>query len=114
MGYFDFLIDKKNKQPKVDIEYIYLLNCVWTQNELGDKPIRIGSIMIDVVQLESGGYEFTFKETGERLRTNYGWSLAENTNENVVNIKIYDEHSKELQKVKKENKKLFNKISTLK
>ena len=33
--------------------------------------------------VKNNSYEFTCKETGEIYQTNYGWSLAENTVENV-------------------------------
>jgi hypothetical protein len=91
MGIFDCLIDKDNGKPKSNMEYIYRLDMVWTPNKLGDKPIKIGTIMTNVIQLDNGSYEFTFKETGEILRTNYSWALAENTPENVERIKIYDD-----------------------
>ena len=65
MGKLDFLIDKGEK-PK-DIEYIYLLDVVWTPNVMGDKPIKRGTIVIDVIQQDSGRYDFTIKEPNDRL-----------------------------------------------
>lgn len=90
MGMFDCLIDKNNGNPKSDMEYIYRLDMVWVLDKLESKPIEIGTIMCDVKQCTNGSYEFTCKETGERLRTNYAWALAENTPENVKRINKFD------------------------
>lgn len=103
MGYFDFLIDKNNKEPKSDIEYIYMLDVVWLPDKLGDRPIKPKTIVTNVIRLSNGSYEFKCKDTGEILRCNYAWALAENTPENINNIKIYEA---ELKKYKIATKKL--------
>jgi len=114
MGYFDFLIDKKNKQPKVDMEYIYLLDEVWKPNELGSIPIKKGTIMIKVVQLDNKSYEFICKDTGEKYHTNYAWSLAENTPENLKRIEIYENEYRKLKDFESVVDSLRDNISTLK
>jgi hypothetical protein len=106
MGILDFLIDKDNGKPKSDMEYIYRLDMVWTPNELGDKPIKKGTIVTNVVQLKNKSYEFLNKETGEVLKTNYAWALAENTPENVERIEIYEKEYKKF----KEHEKLINSL----
>lgn len=103
MGYFDFLIDKNNGQPKQGLEYIYRLDMVWKPGGLEGYPIKVGTIVTDVVQLENKSYEFTNKETGERLKTNYAWALAENTPENLKRI---EEYEKEWIKFKEYEKKI--------
>ena len=113
MGHFDFLIDKDNGKPKTDMEYIYRLDMVWPASEFNGKAIKIGTIMIDVVQRENGGYEFTCKETGERLRSNYSWSLAENTPENVKFIEEYESEFIKLKEHKNYVESLRKKIITL-
>jgi hypothetical protein len=114
MAYFDFLIDKNNSQPNPDMEYIYRMDMVWTPNELKDKPIKVGTIVNNVVQLENKSYEFTNKETGELLRTNYAWALAENTPENVERIELYEKEYIEFKKHEKKINSLRNNITTLK
>jgi hypothetical protein len=39
--------------------------------------------MVDVIKLPNDSFEFTDKLSGIRYTTNYGWSLAENT-ENII------------------------------
>ena len=114
MGILDCLIDKDNGKPKSDMEYIYRLDMVWTPNKLGDKPIKIGTLMTNVIQLDNGSYEFTCKETGEILRTNYSWALAENTPENVERIKIYDDEYLKFKEYERKINSLRNNIITLK
>jgi len=113
MGYFDFLIDQGNGKPKPGMEYIYRLNMCWRPGQLGYIPMKIGTIMIDVVQLENKSYEFTNKETGERLRTNYAWSLAENTPDNIKKIEEYDKEYTKFKEHEKQVNNLFKKIKTV-
>lgn len=114
MGYFDFLIDKDNRKPKPGMEYIYRHNMAWKPGQLEHIPIKIGTIVIDVIQLENKSYEFTCKETGEKFKTNYGWSFAENTPKNVKLIKRLDKKFEKLKQFKKEISALSSKITTLK
>jgi len=114
MGIFDCLIDKDNGKPKSDMEYIYRLDMVWKPNELESKPIKIGTIMTNVIQLNNGSYEFTCKETGERLCATYSWALAENTPENVERIKIYDDEYLKFKEHERKINSLRNNIITLK
>lgn len=106
MGIFDSLIDKDNGKPNPDMEYIYRLDKVWTPNKLESKPIKIGTIVINVIQLKNRSYEFTCKETGEILRVTYAWALAENTPENVERIKKFDAEYLKF----KEHEKLINQL----
>lgn len=114
MGIFDCLIDKDNGKPKSDMEYIYRLDMVWKPNELESKPIKIGTIMTNVIQLDNGSYEFTCKETGERLCATYSWALAENTPENVERIKIYDDEYLKFKEHERKINSLRNNIISLK
>ena len=114
MGIFDCLIDKDNGKPKSDMEYIYRLDMVWIPNKLESKPIKIGTIMNNVIQRENGSYEFTCKETGERLQATYSWALAENTPENVERIKIYDDEYLKFKEYERKINSLRNNIITLK
>lgn len=114
MGILDCLIDKDNGKPKSDMEYIYRLDMVWIPNKLEGKSIKIGTIMTNVIQLDNGSYEFTCKETGERLQASYSWALAENTLENVERIKIYDDEYLKFKEYERKINSLRNNIITLK
>lgn len=118
----DHLIDDTNIDPKQGMEYIYRLDMAWYArsspnygtNGYGDFPMKEGTIMIDVVKLDNNSFDFTCKETGDRLHTNYGWALAENTKENRERIKqfeIYDIYYKEIERIRN---KLLHEIITLK
>ena len=114
MGMLDFLIDKDNGKPKQDMEYIYRLDIVWRPNELGSEEIKVGTIMTDVIQLPNRSYQFKNKETGDILRTNYAWALAENTPENIIKIEKYEEEYKKFQQHEQLIKLLRSDIVTLK
>lgn len=51
MGMLDYLINS-NKEPKEDMEYVYLLDEVWKPGELGSHPIKFGSIVTNVTKSE--------------------------------------------------------------
>lgn len=121
MGILDFLSEKDNSQskpnkvniqPKPNMEYIYLHDMAWA---LDWKEIRIqrGSIVIDVTQRDNRGYDFTHKSTGERLHTNYGWSLAENTPKNVIQIEKFEKANKKLKELELKVNEILDKIITL-
>lgn len=113
MAHFDFLIDKGNK-PKKEMEYIYRLDTVWVLKGLDSTPVKKGIIVTDVIQNESGRYEFTIKKTGVRCSSTYSWAFAENTKENVRRIKVYEKGNKKLEALEKACQKLRNRIITLK
>ena len=46
-------------------------------------------------------------------RTNYGWSLVENTPENRVKLDLYLESDKKLEELKKETRRLRNNVKDL-
>lgn len=97
MAVLDYLIDKTNTKPKVDMEYIYRLDMVWKPDMLEGFPIKIGTILTNVIQTSNRGYEFNIKGDTEKFRTNYAWALAENTPDNLARI---EEYEKELIKFK--------------
>ena len=102
MGMLDVLIHK-NKEPKVGMEYIYLLDMVWIIDGKGkSKEIEYGSVMTDVVKLENDSFEFTHKESGKKYRTNYGWALCEKTEDNTLKISEYIKSNEKLKKLKNE------------
>ena len=108
----DYLIHD-NKEPKEEMEYIYLLDMIWKPNEFGSFPMTIGRIMTNVKRLYNDSFEFTDKDTGEIYRTNYGSTLAENTPKNVINIDNYLTAKNELELMKKNLKRLSKKIDNL-
>lgn len=112
MGMLDFLINQ-NKEPKEGMEYIYLHDMVFIIGKLDSVKVKYGSIVTDVVKLENDSFEFTLKEDGKSYCTNYGWSLAENTPENLDRINAYLESDKKLEKLKKETYKLRNLVIDL-
>lgn len=115
MEILDYLIDKDNNEPKYDMEYIYLMDMIWKPNgRMESFYIKEGTIMINIKKRENNSYEFTCKETGEIYQTNYGWSLAENTEENTNRIEEYNNHNLEFKKMKLYNDKLRKNIKTLK
>ena len=110
----DFIIDKNIKIPIKGMEYIYRMNMVWKPEiRLQSFPIKINTIVINVVRKENGGFEFTNKETGERLCTNYAWALAENTVENIIRIQEYDKEIILFEAYEKKVNKLRDNIITL-
>ena len=90
MKMFDFLIDKNNKIPNPDMEYIYRFDMIWNPDILETKSIKIGTIVTNVKQQPNKSYHFIIKDTGELCCTNYAWSLAENTPENIERIEKYE------------------------
>lgn len=114
MAYFDFLIDKDQQEPKVGMEYIYRLDMVWTPGKMESKQIKVGTIMTNVEHLDNGYFKFINKETGEQLRCNYGWALAENTPENIEKIKIYEKEFIKFEEAERNIEALRNNIVTLK
>lgn len=113
MGYFDFLIDKKNLEPKPELTYVYLMDMVWRPNELGHHPIAVGTVVTDVIQKENKSYEFKIPGTEGTWRTNYAWALAENTVENIERIKIYHQEQAKLEEMQKRVDGIRNEIVTL-
>jgi len=113
MGVFDCLISKKNGKPKSDMEYIYRLDMAWKKNSHNSIPIKIGTIMTNVIQMDNGSYEFTRKETGEILTSTYGWSLAENTEENVIRIELFEKENLKFEEHEKYKNSLLHDIRTL-
>jgi len=108
----DYLIND-NKEPKEDMEYIYLLDMANKPNEFGSFPMSIGTIITNVKRLYGDTFEFKDKETGEIYRTNYGWALAENTPENLIRIENYFIAKNELELIEKKTKRLRDKIVNL-
>ena len=114
MGRFDSLIDS-NKEPKVGVEYIYLHDLAWKKDVAFESfDFEYGSVVIDVKKNDNDSLEFTCKKSGERFRTNYGWSFAENTPDNAKKINAYLESDKKLDELKKETVRLQRLIVSLK
>ena len=86
---------------------------VWKPNKLDSVPFKKGTIVINVRKLDNNSFEFQSKETGATFCTNYGWSLAENTPENVTLLKELEEKEKVFKQMKKELKQFRNQIKTL-
>jgi hypothetical protein len=97
-----------NRNPKPN-EYIYLLDMVWTNGEIGHLPFKYGSLVKDVKLTESG-YEFTCCETENRYRTNYSWAFAENTPLNRIAIDNYLKAQNKFEAAKKNLKFFRSKI----
>lgn len=96
-------------EPKPNMEYLYKMDMIWldydgrtkkTQEDDGydwlglDVPTRV---MVDVT-LKDKRYHFTDKISGIRYTTYYGWSLYENTEENIELLK---QNAKVLDKMRK-------------
>lgn len=116
MGIFDELIGD-NKKPKKGVEYIYMLDMVWKlgkSGELRSFDIKPGTIVVDVEKRDNGSFRFNLKEGGDDIyETNYGWSLAENTPENILKINEYEKFKIVVEESKKELKKLRSLIVDL-
>ena len=112
MSVFDHLISKNNIEPK-PIEYIYMLDMIWKPNSMDSVKFQQDSIVINVRKLENNSFEFECKKTGITYQTNYGWSLAENTPENVEKIKLYRIKLAELERVKLQTNYKHSLINTL-
>jgi hypothetical protein len=114
MGMLDFLIDKDNRTPKIGLEYIYRHDMVWKPNDLTGYPIKVGTIVTNVIQISNRGYEFNIKGDTETLRTNYAWALAENTPDNLARIEEYDKEYLKFKEYESFVDSLRNNIVTLK
>lgn len=116
MGIFDELIDD-NKEPKKGVEYIYMLDMVWKLGKSGKLrsfDIKPGTIVVDVEKQYNGSFRFNLKEGGDDIyKTNYGWSLAENTPENILKINEYEKFKIVVEESKKELKRLRSLIVDL-
>lgn len=113
MGAFNGLIDN-NKEPKKGVEYIYMLDMVWKPGVFESFPVVAESIVVDVEKCDDNSFRFKFKEGGDQVyKTNYGWSLAENTTNNLLRISEYKKLKEEVDKSKSELKKLRSLIDDL-
>lgn len=110
MSIFDSLISKNNKEPK-DIEYIYNLDLAWVKDKLDCVDFKKGSIVTNVTKLENNSYSFIFENN--EYKTNYGWSLIENTSENLDNLNAYDKLMFEIKKFEDQASILRKNIKTL-
>ena len=95
--------------------------CINSKEELDslkEKPYAItvnqGIFVKDVERIDENSYSFTLKDLGIRCRTNYGWSLLENTPHNVNKIKNYMIEDEKLKKQKKTTDLLWRVIDKLK
>jgi hypothetical protein len=69
--------------------------------------------MVDVIKLPNDSFEFTDKLSGIRYTTNYGWSLAENTPENIMSINDYLVSNAKLEILERSTRLLRKKINDL-
>ena len=114
MSYFDFLIDKNNTEPEAGKEYVYLFDMVWKPNDLESYPIKYGTIVHSVVRLENNSFQFKIGNDEQIYCTNYGWSLAVNTDENLKAIEKYEISKKQsLKQLKAITNDLRSNIITL-
>lgn len=112
MGMLDFLIND-NKKPTVGMEYIYLLDMVWEDGRFESLPFEYGSIVTDVEIMDNSSFKFKLKGSDKIYKTNYGWSLVENTVENKIKLDKYLESNKKLEEIKIETKRLRNEVKDL-
>ena len=112
MSVLDILIND-NKGPKKGMEYIYLLNMVWRPNSLKSIPIKRGTIVHNVKKLPNDSFEFNIDDSGTIYRTNYGWSLVENTEDNRSRLEDYETANNKLKELEVEVKRLRSRVSDL-
>lgn len=113
MGMFDFLIDKNNVQAEVGKEYVYLHDMVWKPKSLESYPIEYGTIVHSVSKLDNNSFEFKIGDDEQIYCTNYGWSLAVKTDDNLKAIEEYNLSKQKLEQLKQETEILRKNIDTL-
>jgi len=109
---FDFLPDN-DIIINPDTEYIYRMDMVWVVNSYESYKVKKSMIVHKVVAKKNGGYVFTVKDTHEVFECNYGWAFAENTPDNIVKLKAFDEQNDKLTEISKVCDKLRKKVTTL-
>ena len=115
MAYFDFLIDKNNKESINGMEYIYNFHLKWLVNNMTSFDIERGTIVINVKKQENNSFIFNIKgdDTNTIYTTNYGWAFIENTDENSIKYIEYLILEKEIEHLQKEKDLLFKTIKSL-
>ena len=81
------IISEKNLQPKPNTEYIYNLDMIWIKNKLESLPIKQGTIVENIEQMDAGNYSFNIKGETETYSCSYGWAFIENTERNIELLK---------------------------
>lgn len=87
------LIDDGNL-PNPDATYIYNLHMIWGAGDsfmAGHTKIKYGTLVKNVRQRESGGYEFNLVDDAEQklYYSNYAWAFVLNVPENAKRYRAY-------------------------
>ena len=81
------IISEENLEPKPNTEYIYNLDMIWIKGKFESIPIKQGTIVYNVEQMEAGDYSFNIKGKTETYCCTYGWAFIENTERNIELLK---------------------------
>lgn len=97
-------------------QYLYNLDQVWYAGKWESiKVIPFEHIAFNVVQPDSGGYEFNLSGFDEsiKFRTNYGWALIEIDEQNLLLLSERNKIEAKQMELKREWRELSNKIKTI-
>lgn len=81
------IIDEGNLEPKPNAEYIYNMDMIWKRSSIENFPVKKGTIVINVEQLDAGNYSFNIKGDPQIYICSYGWAFIENTERNIELLK---------------------------
>lgn len=107
------IISEKNLEPKPNTEYIYNLDMVWIKGKLKSMPIKQGTIVYNVEQMEAGDYSFNIKGKSETYRCTYGWAFIENTERNIELLKQIEKENILLKQQEQKIEALRNSLDRL-
>ena len=97
--YFDFLIDKGNKEPDSNTEYVYNFNMRWEKGSYESIPTEKGIIVNNVKREKCGRFTFTIKGETRIYTCNYGWAFIKNTKSNLIKLKEYEDIQREIERL---------------
>lgn len=98
------------------MNYLYNLDQVWYAGKWESITITpFEHIAFNVVQPNSGGYEFNLSGFDEsiKFRTNYGWSLIQIDEQNLLLLSERNKVEAKQHELKQEWQELSNKIKTI-
>ena len=98
------------------MNYLYNLDKVWYAGKWESiEVIPFEHIAFNVVQTNSGGYEFNLSgfDESNKFQTNYGWSLIEIDEQNLLLLSERNKVEAKQLELKQKWRELSNKIKTI-
>ena len=100
----------KNLEVNSDVDYIYILDMLWTPNRLDSFPIEKGTIVENLMENDNGMYSFNVKGGSQEYTCSYRWAFLEKNKSNISILKKIDKEEIKLKKQKDKIKQLKNKL----